>query len=155
MIAFASNHPTSCKWGIFRGETTRHLLNCSNSDDFYSKVNELRDTLLRRGYPYSALPHVDYDEDKRRSMLEKLQTRDRFNPAPKAHRDVVVFKCPYGVHIRRLGIHKECKRLIHALRSHLGRDFLQDTRVVLAHPVTSNLFLNTIRYNYIPSSVGT
>ena len=65
MLAFASNHPTSCKLGIFRSETNRHLLNCSNPQDLYVKIAELRATLMRRGYPSSALPIVTYDEEKR------------------------------------------------------------------------------------------
>jgi hypothetical protein len=40
MLAFASNHPTSCKLGIFRSETNRHLLNCSNPQDLYVKIAE-------------------------------------------------------------------------------------------------------------------
>ena len=39
------------------------------------------------------------DEDKRRCMLERLRTaRNRFDPASTSSQDVVVFKCPYGIH---------------------------------------------------------
>ena len=148
MLAFASNHPTSCKLGIFRSETNRHLLNCSNPQDFYVKIAELRATLRKRGYPSSALPIVTYDEDKRSCMLERLRTaRNRFEPASTSSQDVIVFKCPYGIHIRRLGIHKECTKLMQALKSHLNG---LDARIILAHPIKQNLFLKTLRYNYPP-----
>ena len=57
---------------------------------------------------------------------------------------------PYSIHMRHLGILKECKKLIDVLRTHLGSGFLQNARVVLAHPVKQNLFLKTLRYNYLP-----
>ena len=96
----------------------------------------LRATLMRRGYPSSALPIVTYDEEKRSCMLERL-ARNRFQPASTSSQDVIVFKCPYSIHIRRLGIHKECTKLMQALKSHL--DWL-DARIILAHPIKQNLY---------------
>ena len=54
---------------------------------------------------------------------------------------------PSRIHIRHLGIHKECTKLMQALKSHFNG---LDARIVIAHPIKQNLFLKTLRYNYLP-----
>ena len=63
---------------------------------------------------------------------------------------MVVFKCPYGKHVRLLNINRECNRLLSTLRVHLGTAFLQDVRTIVAHPTKVNLFVKTFRYNFLP-----
>ena len=85
-------------------------------------------------------------------MLAKLKGRDRSSPTAKKRENMLVFKCPFGPHLRHLAIRRECFNLINRLRRVLGGDFLHDTRCILAHPVRSNFFLKTYRYNH-PSEV--
>ena len=105
----------------------------------------------RRGYPSSVLQHVPYDVDRRNELLAALRSRDRF--APRAEpKEMLVFKCPYGVHLKHLRILKECNKLVRSLRMRLGDAFLQDVHTVCAHPVKTNLFVKTNRYNHLPTN---
>ena len=62
------------------------------------------------------------------------------------------FKCPYGVHLKHLRILKECDKLVKSLRMRLGNAFLQGAHIVCVHPVTTNLFVKTNRYNHLPTN---
>ena len=42
------------------------------------------------------------------------------------------------------------QKLVTQLRNHLGFEFLHGVRTIVAHPVRSNLFLRTFRYNHPP-----
>ena len=115
--------------------------------DFYVRITELRDTPMKRGYSSSALPLLIYDEDKQSCMLEHWQGQNRVEPASRSSQDVAVFKCACGIHIRHLVIHRESTKLMQALKSHL--DWL-DARMILAHPIKQNSFLETLQYNHPP-----
>ena len=38
------------------------------------------------------------------------------------------------------------------LRHHIGRSFLQDTRTVIAYPASSNAFLRSYSFSFVPST---
>ena len=92
--SFHSHHKLSTKLAIFKGEATRHLLNCNRIEDFQREISELRMNLARRGYPQHAMPNVEYDPVKRQGLLQKLHAREQ-NCSKKRNDAVMVFKCPY------------------------------------------------------------
>ena len=49
---------------------------------------------------------------------------------------------------------KECNKLVKSLRMRLGNAFLQGVHTVCAHPVKTNLFVKTNRYNHLPNMFG-
>ena len=67
-------------------------------------------------------------------------------------RAVLVFKTQYGSHIKALSIKKEISKLYNMLRQHMGRSFLQDTRTVIAYPASSNAFLRSYTFSFVPST---
>ena len=88
---------------------------------------------------------------KREEHIDKYRNRDRDRARiPKASScpNMLVFKCPFGQHMKRLAMKKEFQKLLCVLRAHLGSTFLQDVRLLVASPVKSNLFLRTLKYNY-------
>ena len=56
----------------------------------------------------------------------------------------------YTQYLKRLRLKKEIAHLLSALRSVLGQSFLEGVKVFIAHPVTSNVFLRTYKYNFPP-----
>ena len=54
--------------------------------------------------------------------------------------NILVFKIPYASLFRVFRLRKRCDALLRALRRELEGDFLKDTRVIIAHPIDSNLF---------------
>ena len=53
-----------------------------------------------------------------------------------------------------LRILKACNKLVKPFRMRLGNAFLQDVHTVCAHPVKTNLFVKTNRYNHLPNTFG-
>jgi len=153
-LPFFSEHAFSCKSSIYKGEVTRHLINCSSPSDYDMSLSDLRNDLLTRGYPPPLLQHVPYDREKREKIISNLGKRNRLAPNIQRSSDMIVFKCPYGKHIRPLNINRECNRLLSTLRVHLGTAFLQDVRTTIAHPNKVNLFVKTFRYNFLPNVSG-
>ena len=116
---------------------------------------ELKAALKKRAYPDKLLSDIPYDSQRRQQLLAKFRNRDRSQPSSsKLSSNVLVFKCPYGQHLKHIGIGKEYRRLIGILRAYLGLGFMQDVRMYVAHPVTKNLFMQTLRYNYISNANG-
>ena len=154
-LAYTSHHPRSCRDAIYKGEITRHLLNCSCAAAYDIHTSALRSALRQRGHPDP--PVVPYDPARRVELLRALQNRDRLQPtkASRKHDDIVIFKAQYGLHVRALRIVRECKNLYNMLRIHLGFEFLAQVRTVITYPVHSKLFLQHSRFNFLPfNTVG-
>ena len=84
-------------------------------------------------------------------MLRKLYLRDKTQVKSKAIcNEVLVLKTQYAQCLKRLRLKKEIAHLLSALRSVLGQSFLEGVKVFIAHPVTSNVFLRTYKYNFPP-----
>ena len=60
--------------------------------------------------------------------------------------NVLPFKVVYNHQLRKLHLRRRINNLIKKLRWDLGDTFLQNTRIVLAHPVQSNVFMKTYRH---------
>ena len=158
-LPFLAEHAFSCRASIYTGEVTRRLINCSAPSDYDSSLSELRTALVKRGYPSALLEHVPYDENKRNRLLSKFRQRERVAfasensmPAEGARlNNMIIFKCPFGRHIRQLRLHHACNSLIRTLRLQLGQAFQQNVRIFIAHTTTVNLFVKTLRYNYLPT----
>ena len=120
-MSFHSQHKLSTKLAIFKGEAVRHMVNCSDPEDFHREIATLRQTLLQRGYPHSALPEVAYDQCRRQKLLRRLHCRSKDGERHVNQKDVVVFKCPYSRSVNNMGIPRtEFKRLKRELQKMRG-----------------------------------
>ena len=109
--------------------------------------------LIARGFPECALPRIPYDKTRRDAALQKLRLRDRLrrsHSSTNADQNILVFKCEYTPQYKYIGLRKEYANLIRKLRAYVGNDFLRDVRFVVAHPVATNAFMLTYRYNFVP-----
>ena len=101
------------------------------------------------------MPDIPYDVDKRSALLQRLHNRDRLVPKAdlisESLSSVIIFKCQFGHYLKPLGLQKELQKLFQLLRLPLGDAFLQDTRTIIAHPVSDNLFRRAHRYNFVLS----
>ena len=105
--------------------------------------------LLKRGYPRALLRPVRYDERERQRMLEDLSKRDKTcQAAPKSAAPLLVFKTPFNRQLQKVGIRGETGKLIRQLQSEIGEAFLETPRIIVAHPVRTNVFLQSYRQNY-------
>ena len=131
------------------GQLRSNLLNCSQERDFEACQKRLIQALLKRGYPRTLLRPVRYDECERQRMLEELSVRDKTcQAATKSAAPLLVFKTPFNRQLRRVGIRSETGRLMRALRAEIGEAFLELPRIIVAHPVRTNMFLHMYRQNY-------
>ena len=90
-----------------------------------------------------------YDEHKRQGMLEDLSKRDKTClAAPKSAAPLLVFKTPFNRQLQKVGIRGETGKLMRALRAEIGEAFLEMPRIIVAHPVRTNMFLQCYRQNY-------
>ena len=136
----------ACKAGIYRGELTRHLVNCTSEDAFNRHATTLRHELQQRGYPRCLLPPAKYDHSVRQEHLRKLARRDRHAPPKKGfNKDVLVMKLIYTPQLRHLRIRQAARSLIARLRESLGSSFLANTKLVIANNVATNLFRATYK----------
>ena len=124
-------------------------LYCSLEEDYDSCLRDLTAALMRRGHPKSEF--VPYDSQRRRGMIDSLRSRDRFQPALKANKNgnLIVFKVEFGPHLKSLEIRERCRNLYCSLRHIYGQTFLQDERIILAHPVRTNMFLKYYRMSFV------
>jgi hypothetical protein len=60
-----------------------------------------------------------------------------------------VFKTEYSPSLRHIRIRAEYTRLVRHLQTLLGREFLQDHRLVVANPSRNSLFLETYCFNHV------
>ena len=144
-LPYASEHSFKCRAAIFKGEAIRHLVNCSKQSDYDCNILHLQNALKKRGYPSSLLPHIPYNLEERKERIRTLGQRRRDPQENRGAHDSLVFKCPYGTHLRELELHKECKKLLTECKA-----YLPSVRLIIAHPVRSNIFLRTFRYNHPP-----
>ena len=104
----------------------------------------------------SVLQEVPYDEERRLHLLKRLRDRrqeqvtDTVNAKFSDHKgnDLLVLKCDYSPHIGKLRLHKEFRKLLKLLRAEIGEAFLAAGRLVVAHPLHTNAFLDTHAYNF-------
>ena len=104
------------------------------------------------------LPHIPYDAQLRADIIDKLDKRtlrdqlltgDGDVPTSRRHHNVLPFKVVYNHQLRKLKLRGRLSNLIKKLQWDLGDTFLQNTRIVLAHPVQSNVFMKTYRHNFM------
>ena len=128
---------------------------CSRSSDYDSKLASLARTLSERADPAHLTKHISYDQSRRADLLQKYSERDRLQASSGTTSiNMLVFKCPFGQHLKYLRLKQQYKRLVAYLKPVFGDAFLHDVRFVIAHPVQSNLFLQTLKFNYPPSPPG-
>ena len=130
------------------------MVNCSDPDSFQTEIMALRRSLLQRGYPTSAMPHVAYDDVRRRNLFHQLHCRGSgSNVRRENHNDLLIFKCPYSPYVRRMWIPQEFRRLRRELQSLRGSDFLVDTRCMVTHPTSTNCFIESYGLNFVPDDL--
>jgi len=136
--------------GIFKGESMRHMLNCSDESTYHAKVSELELALARRGYPPCVMKRVPYDPVLRMEKMRSFQTRQHGpQSSARSHQNTLVMKLPYSPQLRAIRIRAAYDLLLRELQTVLGSTFLRDTRFVCAHPTSTSLFLDTYGLNYI------
>ena len=119
----------------------------------------MRRNLHRRGYPNCAMPELAYDPVRRAEMIKKLHDRERKNifkgksdDDSQDHtakgKELVVLKCAYSPHIKKLKLHCEYRKLLRRLRQEVGEGLLDSGRLVVAHPVRTNAFIATYACNF-------
>ena len=96
------------------------------------------------------LPHVPYDEDKRRRALERIRERERLHArvAPPRWSELLIMKVEYVPELRSLRLRERIEALLGGMREELGGDFLRGTHIRVAYPVRWNLFSQTYRMNF-------
>ena len=96
------------------------------------------------------LPDAPYDEAARHEHIQKLYRRSREPKVKKANLDseVLVFKVEYSPQLRIVNIRKEFKELVRCLRMHVGDGLLRETRLIIAHPVSRNSFVEHYGMNF-------
>jgi len=158
-LPFFSQHPTHSKVGVFRGEAIRHMLNCSAQADYEFHIRRMRAALLRRGYPSGCLKAPPYDATLRRNMLERLRDRPQcgfsageFSADKRMTPSTMILKCQFSPQLRRAGLRTHFKRMVQAVRTHIGEDFLRNERLIIAHPIRDNSFLREYKLNFVEST---
>ena len=114
------------------------------------EMQRVRNDLLGRGYPKRVLEKdLPYDNEKRKALLQKM--KDRTFQQKKTHDDgKIIIKIPFVKGIRKLRLQKHYKKMVASLRTLTKSSFLDDLRMVIAHPVVQNSFLETYRLNFVP-----
>ena len=57
-------------------------------------------------------------------------------------------KCDYGPHVDTFTMYNEIRKLLTVLRAKVGEGFLKAGRLVITHPLHTNVFLETHAYNF-------
>ena len=63
-------------------------------------------------------------------------------------KELLVLKCAYSPHIKKLQLHREYRKLPRRLRQEVGEGLLDGGKLVVAHPVRTNAFIATYTYNF-------
>ena len=134
------------------------MLNCSNETDYNNFVEKLKEVLHKRGYPAAiTTTPSEYDAKRRLQLLKDLYNRakaksdfvdENVKSKDKNGKELLVLKCDYSPHFAKLQLHRGFRKLLRQLRAHLGEGFLDTGRLVIAHPVYTNAFLDTHAYNF-------
>ena len=131
-------------------------MNCSEEEDYNANIADLKEALHSRGNPRDLMPLAPYDEQKRERYLRKFSTRGKHSIAPRRQERerVLVFKAQYTQQTRRLGLRRRIETLLSDLRVNIGDDFLQNARILIAHPVQANrnIFSRTYALNFLANS---
>ena len=103
-----------------------------------------------RDYPMSVLPDAPYNEAARHEHIQKLFLCSREPKVKKANMDSerLVFKVEYSQQLRIVNIRKEFKELVRCLCMHVGDGSLRETRLIIAHPVSRNCFIEHYGINF-------
>jgi len=127
-----------------------------DAEDYNANIANLKEALHSRGYPKDIMPLAPYDEQKRERYLQKFSGRGKRSTAPRRHgrEGVLVFKAQYTQQTRRLGLRRRIETLLSDLRGNIGDDFLQNARILIAHPVQANrnIFSRTYALNFLANS---
>ena len=70
---------------------------------------------------------MPYDAHRRRTMIDSLRHRDRFQPVLKASNNgnLIVFKVEFGLHLKSLEIRKGVEDYIVAFDIYMGKLFFK------------------------------
>ena len=135
------------------------MLNCSAQADYEFHIRRMRAALLRRGYPSGCLKAPPYDATLRRNMLERLRDRPQcgfsageFSADKRMTPSTMILKCQFSPQLRRAGLRTHFKRMVQAVRTHIGEDFLRNERLIIAHPIRDNSFLREYKLNFVEST---
>ena len=114
--------------------------------------------LHKRGYPAAiTTTPSEYDAKRRLQLPKDLYNRakaksdfvdENMKSKDKNGKELLVLKCDYSPHFAKLQLHRGFRKLLRQLRAHLGEGFLDTGRLVIAHPVYTNAFLDTHAYNF-------
>ena len=96
------------------------------------------------------MPHIAYDANRRWEYMRKYYTRV-WGRKCSSDRSILPLKVKYCDDLRRLRLKSRAEDLLLKLRQEVGTDFLQNTRIVIAHIGQKNSFLSQYRRNYLPS----
>ena len=139
-LAFQSQHAPHVMSHIFKAESFRHMVNCSNDNDYYRCVADLAGALRKRGYPSEHLQVLPYDREAREVQLLRLQQRQRV-AKQQTIKDLVVFRCAYSNLLKHVRIRREFQTLLRELRFDLGEEFMADSRFIIANTIEHSSFL--------------
>ena len=137
--------------GIFKGEASRPLVNCSTSLEYNKRIAELRQTLRTRGYPECVMPDMPYDASRRQSYPNKYRCRN--NACSSRSRPFLKISVPYSQQLRQLKLKSRADCLLSRLRAQLGSDFLGDARILVAYDVEDCLFRSSYGMSFIPDTI--
>jgi len=151
-IVYSSQHAPACFRGIFKGEAIRHMVNCSTCIEYDKRIAELRQTLRIRGYPECVMPRIPYDAPKRQEYLDKYRRRGTAS-SPSDSKPFLKLSVGYSASLRKLRLRGRAENLISRLRARLGGDFLQEARIVVAHPIQDCLFRSSYQKNFLLDTV--
>ena len=93
---------------------------------------------------------VPHDTKERQRYLEKYASRAK--TVPKAQREVsevIVFKAPFSPQLLQMRMKTQIDDLLQQLRSCTGNGFLARSKVIIAHPMQRNAFIDTYKFNFI------
>ena len=99
----------------------------------------------------SLLPDAPYDEPAWQNHIDELFRRSREPKVKNGSMDtdrLVATTVEYSQQLRVVNIRKEFKELVRCLRMHVGSGLLRETRLIIAHPVSTNSFIEHYGMNF-------
>lgn len=144
-----SDHPMSCKRGIFRSQCMRFLINNSTESGFNRDVCRLRVALSKRLYPSLCMPIPAYDVEKRTQFLDRMRSRTQTdNAVANSGSDdrIMIFTMPFNTVTRRLNIGKKWKSLQSLLAddSSWASSSVSHSVVRVAYRIDANTFFENL-----------
>ena len=77
---------------------------------------------------------------------------DGFSADKRMTPSTMILKCQFSPQLRRAGLRTHFKRMVQAVRTHIGEDFLRNERLIIAHPIRDNSFLREYKLNFVEST---